>query len=174
MHAALVSVPSPQHRAAARPAKLRSEQTQAKQRLGRSGCGDLSCACDVDSEGFEISPCHMMTEQVFITATDREMKDEEMRVCSPYWCKRIFHRGSGRQGYDTTLPRSFKKLHLFSRCLPASRMPAGSQITVGFGEVTIRSRVDVTYPPAATGKGSVRYKSNRRHICIRYDRALEM
>ena len=138
-------------------------------KLGRSGCGNMACACDVGEDGFEIAPLQLMTRQVYINATERDMKDEEMREDTDYWRTRIFHRG--KRGYDTSKPRSFSTMRLFSRCLPADKMPRGSQLTVGFGSVTIRPSVDVTFPPAATGAASERYESKKPHICIRYDRS---
>jgi len=58
-----------------------SVTTRVRGKQGRSGCGDMHCNCDVDDEGYEIKrTMPMMTKQVFINATLRDMKHDEWKI----------------------------------------------------------------------------------------------
>ena len=159
-------------------------------RLGVRGCDHPLCRCDVDNEGYECKPLYMMTEAVYVEKTLQGAKLAEWRllsgvdpchqalflvscVCpnmtescpSEYWAKRIFHLRPGSREVDLSRPRRWRSIYLFSRCLPAARMPPGAAVSMGVGEISIVPSVRERF----FGDGPVaEYKSRKPHIRITY------
>lgn len=140
-------------------------------RRGQSGCGNPLCRCDVDDDGFEISPLSMLTRQIFVTAARLEWKQFEWRLLGQHWISRIFHRNRTGGGYDLSRPRRFRSLQLFARCTHIANAPPDSHFRVGVGEIVIVPSVQETFPAAAAaGVSCEPYRSNAAHIRVAYDR----
>ena len=89
----------------------------------------------------------------------------EVALQSGYWAKRIFHLRPGSRTPDLSRPRRWRSIYLFSRCLPAARMPPGAAVSMGVGDISIVPSVREQF---AGDEPSVEYKSRKPHIRIAY------